>query len=73
MNENGKLFKWIGDEVSEWCVATSKKEAYEFLKGFWDEGIWMEEYEKKFFKSNPDKTLEDFIYQKFTWRSKQRK
>lgn len=49
-------------EVAEWCIAKDKQEAYKFFNNHWANGDIIEKiYLKKYLKSNPSKTIEDFI------------
>lgn len=61
MLEN-RIFRCNDKEVPEWCVAKDKHEAYAFMDKFWDDGAIMKKlYVNDFLKSNPGKTLDDFI------------
>ncbi len=58
------LYKCNEGGVAEWCVAESKKQAYDFMKNLWGEST-MKEYVDEYFESDseydPGSNLDDFI------------
>lgn len=60
-NEKAKnLYKCNEDRVAEWCIAESKKQAYDFMMKQWGE-VTMQEYLDEYLEDDKGGTLEEFI------------
>lgn len=60
-NEKAKnLYKCNEDRVAEWCIAESKKQAYDFMMNRWGE-VTMQEYVDEYLEDDQGGTLEEFI------------
>ncbi len=59
------LYKCNEDGVTEWCIAESKKQAYDFMVEFWGAST-MQEYLGEYLEDNKEGSLEEFIENFFT-------
>jgi len=56
----GNIYRFTDGDMSEYCVAKTKVEAFDLFENFWDEGT-MASYITDFFTKNPSKLMGEFI------------